>query len=319
MQRQAETSLAFDEAAGEPLGRLLGVLKAQGYRFITPTPETHARVLARQPHRRAQDVRDVLGWNLPFHPGLLDAELSALLGESGALVEEGPFLRSTLRVASLGDDLYLHSGFPPGRESVFFGPDTYRFARFLAAELHGEIEASSLVDLGAGAGAGAVVAARRLSPARVVLTDINRKAIELARINLRCAGVDAEFRCRDATVPLDGPVDLVIANPPFIAGADRIYSGGGDLLGARASIDWAIAGAAQLTRGGRMLLYTGSAIAHGVDALSAALRRHLDPQEYQLDYAEIDPDIFGESLDLEPYRDIERIAAVGAVIVRRAS
>jgi hypothetical protein len=33
-----------------------------------------------------------------------------------------------------------------------------------------------------------------------------------------------------------------------------------------------------------------------------------------LRYEEIDPDVFGEELEEEPYRNVERIAAVGAVI-----
>ena len=35
-------------------------------------------------------------------------------------------------------------------------------------------------------------------------------------------------------------------------------------------------------------------------------------------YSEIDPDIFGEQLDEPGYEDVERIAAIGAVIVRAA-
>jgi hypothetical protein len=262
----------------------------------------------------------VLGWNLPFEPGLLDPDLSALLGEAGVLVEDAHGLRTTVRVASLGDDLFLHSGFPPQRESVFFGPDTYRFAKFLTDKLDATDGGSVLVDLGAGAGAGAVVAARRVSPAQVILTDINPGALEFARINLSCAGVEAEFRRGPGLDPVAEPAGLIIANPPFIAGDDgRIYSDGGDLHGARMSLDWAIAGASRLTTGGRMLLYTGVAIIGGVDPLFQALRRRLDAGRFDLGYAEIDPDIFGECLDLEAYRDVDRIAAVGAVITRRPS
>ena len=35
-----------------------------------------------------------------------------------------------------------------------------------------------------------------------------------------------------------------------------------------------------------------------------------------LRYREIDPDVFGEQLDLPGYEDVERIAAVGAVLSR---
>jgi len=316
----AQMSGGFGVRVNAALGRLLEALKARGYRFTVPTPETHARVVARPERQRARNLADVLGWNLPFQPGLLDPDLSALLDEAGVLVEAAGGRRSAIRVASLGEDLYLHSGFPPQRESVFFGPDTYRFANFLNGKLGAADEASVLVDLGAGAGAGAVVAARQVSTTQIILTDINPRALEFARINLACAGVEAEFRCGRGLDPVSEPADLIIANPPFIAGDDgRTYSDGGDLHGARMSLDWAMAGAARLTGGGRMLLYTGVAIIGGVDPLFGALRSQLDAARFELDYAEIDPDIFGETLELEAYRDVERIAAVGAVITRRAS
>jgi hypothetical protein len=58
---------------------LLRLLDARGYRFVTPTPATHARVVAR-PHRaRARSVADVLGWSLPFAPGTIDNAIETLL------------------------------------------------------------------------------------------------------------------------------------------------------------------------------------------------------------------------------------------------
>ena len=88
------------------------------------------------------------------------------------------------------------------------------------------------------------------------------------------------------------------------------------MRGAQLSYDWAIAAARRLRAGGRMLLYTGSAIVEGRDGLREALARDLAPLACDLDYAELDPDIFGEELDLPAYRAVERIAAVGAVITR---
>ena len=54
----------------------------------------------------------------------------------------------------------------------------------------------------------------------------------------------------------------------------------------------------------------------GEDRLEAALRAMLPVHGCALRYEEIDPDIFGEQLDLPAYRTVERIAAVGAVISR---
>lgn len=311
---------ALDDSVSQTLGRLIEALKARRYRFIVPTPETHARIVARPEWRLATNVRGVLGWNLPFRRDLVDDELWGLLREGGLLVETDEGWRSALRVASLGEHLYLHTSFPPEAQSVFFGPDTYRFARFLSAKLGGVRDVAVLVELGAGAGAGAVVAAHEVRADRVILTDINPRALALARVNLERAGVAADFRCGDVLQAVPEFADLIIANPPFIAGGSgRIYSDGGDLHGAQASLEWAVAGAAKLNPGGRMVLYSGVAVIDGVDPLVDALQAALDPAIFDLTYEEIDPDIFGESLELEAYRDVERIAAVGAVITRRTT
>ena len=88
--------------------------------------------------------------------------------------------------------------------------------------------------------------------------------------------------------------------------------------GARLSLDWALAGAAKLAPGGRLILYTGSAIIDGRDPLHAALQAQLPANDYTFAYRELDPDIFGEELKKKAYRDADRIAAVGAVITRKA-
>ena len=65
-----------------------------------------------------------------------------------------------------------------------------------------------------------------------------------------------------------------------------------------------------------MLLYTGSPIVDGEDALLTALAEAIDEAGCTLRYEELDPDIFGEELDGKAYAaaGVERIAAVGAVI-----
>ena len=86
----------------------------------------------------------------------------------------------------------------------------------------------------------------------------NRAAIE----TIETAGLD--------DVP--GPIDVVISNPPFIDdGGDRLYRDGGDMHGGALSLDWAKAAVAKLPPGGRMLLYSGSAIVSGKDRLRRRL------------------------------------------------
>jgi hypothetical protein len=90
------------------------------------------------------------------------------------------------------------------------------------------------------------------------------------------------------------------------------------MLGARLSLDWAKAAMARLTPGGRLILYTGSAIVGGVDALRDALVAASSAAGCDLRYREIDPDVFGTMLLHPAYRHAERIAVVAAIAVKQA-
>ena len=306
---------------------LLQALKAGGYRFIAPTPATHARVIARRP--MAQNVRDILGSSLPFRADIVDSELLGLLDAAGALESAaGGALKSKFRVASLGDDLFLHSAFPTTQhDAVFFGPDSYRFADFIGAEIRDLAPPRRLVDVGAGSGVGAVTAARSLreltegeapAPPTIVLTDINPAALDLAKANLDAAAplaANAEFLAADGLNGVAFTPDLIIANPPYIVdAAHRAYRDGGAMHGGEVSLAWARAAAERLERGGAFLLYTGSAIVDGKDELKDALHDALPG--FDIRYREIDPDVFGEELEREDYADVERIAVVGLLAVK---
>ncbi|ODQ85599.1 peptide chain release factor N(5)-glutamine methyltransferase [Mycolicibacterium holsaticum] len=76
-----------------------------------------------------------------------------------------------------------------------------------------------VVDLCTGSGALALALAKTLPDARVIAVDDSETALDYARRNL--AGTDVELIHADATEPgllpeLDGHVDLVVANPPYI-------------------------------------------------------------------------------------------------------
>jgi methylase of polypeptide subunit release factors len=303
----------------EALLALLRALEARDYRFVTPTPATHARVLARPDRRRARSLRDVLGWSLPFDRDLLEPDLLDLLARGGVLAETEAGLKSRLRVSSMDGGLFLHSAYPTDEEdAVFFGPDSYRFAAFIAAEIGGAgAQPLRVVDIGAGSGVGALVTARLAPKARATLSDVNPAALRLARINAAFAGVEVETVTTEGFDGLDGPWDLVLANPPYIAdAAGRDYRDGGDMHGGRLSLDLARQAAGRLAPGGQLLLYTGAAIVEGRDALRAALEPAMAAAGCRLRYRELDPDVFGEELEKPPYADVERIAAVGAVAVK---
>ena len=310
-------------AGAEPeLVALLAALRRRSYRFVTPTPATHERVLSRADKSQARNLRDVFGWNLPFTPDLLDAGLMALLERTAALEPTGTLFRSKLRAASLGDWLFLHSGFPTTRrDSVFFGPDSYRFANLIRAEALDLAlgEGAVVVDLGGGTGVGAMTAAALFPGASVSMTEVNPEAIRLARANAAAADMPIPILEADDLAGIEAPIGLAVANPPYIADeAQRTYRDGGGALGAEVSLGMARMAGERLAPGGRLILYSGAAIVGGEDRLQAALVDLAAEQGLALRYRELDPDVFGEELERPAYAGVERIALVAAILDRPA-
>ena len=305
------------DTAQQALGELLAQLAERAYAFVPPTPASHARVVARPDKRQARDLRDVFGWSLPFAPDLLPHAILEPLERSGSLRAEGGLLKSAIRVARLGGRLFIHSAFPTVEDdAIFFGPDSYRFVNFITPELRGRT-VSRLVDFGAGSGVGGISAGAVLPGAAVVLLDPNTRALAKAAVNARHAGITVELVEGEGLDAVEGPIDLIIANTPYmIDEKDRTYRDGGGMHGGRISLDGALAGARRLEAGGAMLLYTGSAIVEGRDELEAALARELPALGCSLQYRELDPDVFGEELSKPVYADVERIAVIGAVIAK---
>ncbi len=307
----------MSEETEEALLALLRALAAHGYRFITVTPETHRRVLLNRRGEAARDLRDIFGWSMAFARERLPAAMWEALAAADMVEPAGPGLwRSRVRVSSAWDSLFVHSAFPTeSADSVFFGPDSYRFITFLDTELPALAPVRRLVDVGTGSGIGAIAAARVLPGASLTLTDINPRALHLARVNARHAGLAPEMLETAGLAGVEGQFDLVIANPPFVMDEnDRAYRDGGDLHGLRLSLQWAEEAMRRVEPGGAVLLYTGSAIVAGRDGFRARLAACAEALGCTMRYGEIDPDIFGELLDEPAYRDVERIAAVGAVL-----
>lgn len=310
-----------DEDSERALLALLRLLGERGYRFVTPTPATHARVVARPDRQEARNLADVLGWSLPFEPALLDAELFDILAAADALQPwPDKRLKSRYRVSSLRGALFLHSAYPTeADDAVFFGPDSYRFADLITTELvdcpypaH-----AKLVDIGAGAGVGAITAARLCPDLQMTMTDINPDALLLARINARAAGVQARTVVAAGLDGVSGFLDIALANPPYIIDFEgREYRDGGSMLGAEVALDMAAAALGKLSPGGRLILYTGSAIVDGADRLRTALGDMAADHGCSMRYREIDPDMFGEELEHPAYRDVDRIAIVAAILTR---
>ena len=196
------------DAALFHIGRQLQQLE---YRFTTVTPDTHTVINARPDSTLATDLPGVFGWNRPFHPSLVPERLVTALRAAQALDYVGDdLMRARVRYSSIGERLFLHSGFPTSeRDAVFFGPDTYRFVHLLRRTL---ARGGRLLELGAGSGAAALSLADRYE--RLVMTDINPLAVRFARINATLAGCDhAEVHCGDLAAQLEGTFPFRAASP----------------------------------------------------------------------------------------------------------
>lgn len=292
------------------LVRLAALVAATGYDFTTPTPATIARVNARPGAEWARDLRDVFGWSRPFRGGTVPAEIADAAEQAGVLMPAGEGLRSTVRLSSLDGSLFMHSAYPTSAaDAVFFGPDTYRFARAIRHAMPPTVRRA--VDIGCGSGPGAIVVARARPEAEVLAVDINEAALALTRVNAVTAGVTVDARHSDLLDAVDGDLDLVVANPPYLVDpGERAYRHGGGPLGAGLSLKILDAAIQRLSPGGTLLLYTGAAIIGGVDPFRVAAEEQLGGSGMRWTYDEIDPDVFGEELDGGAYATSDRIAAI---------
>lgn len=299
-------------SADRALLALGAALKAASYEFVAVTPATHRRVLQRPRPSRAT-LRDIFGWNRPFEPSHLEPQLLALAREADVVEESVDGLRMRIRFATLGGRLFLHSGFPTvERDAVFFGPDTYRFVDFIKSEL---VSARSLLDLGCGSGAAGIAASVHCE--QVTLTDVNAVALRYARVNAALAGTRVTVHESDVMAGVVEPVDVVVANPPYMRDtAGRAYRDGGGTHGEALTLRIARESLSRLPRGGTLLLYTGAAVVAGRDVLRDALKEICAAADATCLYRELDPDVFGEQLEEPGYHDVERIAAVALKAVR---
>ena len=293
--------------------RLALALQASGYAFTTVTPATHARVNARPENAWARSPEDVFGWSRPFRAGLLAPHLFKALRDADVLSRHGEGWVARVRASTLRGRLFLHSAYPTtAADAIFFGPDTYRFADAIARHLAGEVRVCRAVDIGCGAGPGAVVVALERPHAEVLAVDINATALRYTAVNASVSGAARIVARRsDLLNGVDGEFDLIVANPPYLLDAhERTYRHGGGSLGEGLSLAIAGLARARLAPGGTLLLYTGVAIVGGIDRFRAAAAPLLDAAGLVWHYQELDPDVFGEELGESAYAAADRIAAV---------
>ncbi|WP_111643102.1 methyltransferase [Marinimicrobium alkaliphilum] len=293
--------------------RLALALKATGYAFTTVTPATHARVNSRLKNAWARNSTDVFGWSRPFKAGVIAPQLFEAMSAADLLNPHGEGWVSRVRASTLHGQLFIHSAYPTtATDAIFFGPDSYRFANTIARYLSSDVSVRRAVDIGCGAGPGAVVVALERPHADVFALDINDIALHYTAVNAHLAGTERVVaQHSDLLNGVDGDLDLIVANPPYLLDAhERSYRHGGGSFGEGLSLAIAKLAKTRLAPGGSLLLYTGAAVVNGTDRFLTAVTPNFADSGLQWHYQELDPDVFGEELAEPGYADVDRIAAV---------
>jgi hypothetical protein len=285
-------------------------LKKCDYRFHAPTPATHRRVLKKD-LSPSPALHRLFGWNVPVPVKDLPPELRSRVMDSPVVHVEEDRARSLYRASTLENLLFFHSSFPTeDARSVFFGPDTYRFAAYLKRQVS---SARKIWDLGCGAGAGGIYLSKSRPSPEIYFSDVNPSALSLTEINAEINEITG-FRLKECSFLEQAPpdIDLVIANPPYIIDPTRrLYRHGGDLYGMAFSLKVVSSFLSHCRPQSRLLLYTGAVFVAGEDVFLKNLRPILAREKVSWTYSELDPDIFGEQLELPEYKEVERISAVG--------
>ena len=314
---------AARNASKAALQALGAALKQHAYEFSTVTPLTQRRVNARPAAARAHDLPGIFGWSRPFKPAVPGAIMLDLMRQAGVVDQlDADTLRASLRASTLGGQLYFHSVYPTSEaDAVFFGPDTCRFIRAMRACLPTLARpVRRAVDIGCGAGPGAITIALAFPLAQVFAADINPAALVLAEVNAGIAGAANVTPVNSNLLNnIAGEFDLIVSNPPYLIDAEqRAYRHGGGELGAGLSIAVVEEAIRRLAPGGTLMLYTGVAVVASADPFRMAIEPRLRAAGFAWSYEEIDPDVFGEELEHPAYASSERIAAVWLCATRAA-
>ena len=140
-----------------------------------------------------------------------------------------------------------------------------------------------LADIGTGSGCLAVSLARNVPSATMTATDVSAAALEVARENARRHQVDDRVTFVETSFldGIDGPFDLIAANPPYVKDGDKrglsrdvryepdvaLFGGTSGLSGVEAALD---AGAGKLRSGGWLVMEFGLGQEDDVRELVAA-------------------------------------------------
>lgn len=294
------------------LGDLVAIgrhLQAEDYHFTAVSPQTQARMLSRAGDCIGTSLREIFGWNLPFGVGALPRPIFERMRRGGLAVAQHGLLRSVVGFATLNGHLYAHDAYPAtSADTVSFGPDIYRFAAALRAQLR---PCDLLVEVCCGTGVGGLESGVGLAQ-RVVLTDNSPRALTFAAANrLLARNTGVILQPGDLLAGIDERPDAIIANLPYLSNPlARTRHDDGGILAHGLALRVIREAIELLAPGGQLLLYTGTPIIDGTDRFAAAALPLAWNSGVDVAYEEIDPDVFSEELDGSSYAAVERIAAV---------
>ena len=265
------------------LGRNSGVAADQALDGADDPQATAIRLwLLQQPVAAGQ-----LGW-LDV-PGLREAGLLEGTDALRATVELKPYGSERRQGWICSDQTPLDARIARPRSDFVLGASP---ASTTLAQLASRGRVGTALDLGTGCGIQTVHLADHAD--RIVATDLNPRALDLARVTLGLNGIEADLRLGSLYEPVAGEgFDLVVTNPPYVMsppGGDLVYREGGFQAD---GLMREVVRSAPLNPGGLLVVLGNWAMTEGepwqervagwIPAGHDALvlqREHLDPFEY---------------------------------------
>ncbi len=143
---------------------------------------------------------------LHAHPdAMIEAEPFFALVRRRAEGEPVEYL--TGKVSFYGEEFHITPGVLIPR------PETEILVEKVAKELRGT---ERVAEIGTGSGVIAIMLKKLLPDLQIIATDINPKAIELAKKNAALHDVEIEFRLASYIEGITEPIDAIVSNPPYI-------------------------------------------------------------------------------------------------------
>jgi methylase of polypeptide subunit release factors len=144
-----------------------------------------------------------------------DRALAALAGQHALLALEGGSARAAYDVRPYGESWYVVSDVTPARDADHVVGVGGASVTLVQAVPPGRV--GSALDLGTGCGVQALHLAEQAD--RVTASDVNPRALRLARLTAALSEVDVDFVEGDLLAPVSArQFDRVVANPPFVVG-----------------------------------------------------------------------------------------------------